>query len=134
MKPIHVPAFEHYRAERDWSIAALANLDKAKLSPASYEMQSFSLRFSWRAMDALLPLRWQLTDPQYIRRFMSLAMLTQKQRTRELERLDGLRNRFKPLQSPEEEREVDREVTRMMRPLLRHFGLRSVKELERLED
>lgn len=133
MKPIHVPEFEHYRAERDWNIAALVNLDKAKLAPSSYEMQTFAHRFAWRAMDALLPLRWQLTDPQYIRRFMSLAMLTQKQRTRELERLDALRQQLMPIRSKAEELQTEREVSRLMRPLLRHFGVRSVKELERLE-
>lgn len=133
MKPIHVPEFEHYRTERDWNIAALVNLDKAKLSPESYEVQAFAHRFSWRAMDALLPLRWQLTDPQYIRRFLNLAMLTQKQHTRELERLDALRQQLMPIRSMAEELQTEREVSRLMRPLLRYFGVRSVKELERLE-
>ena len=119
-----VPFYEYLRAERDATIASLALKSRKSKSDTT-------LLFTiWLTYDIQLPKRWQNFDRgEVILFWLDLKPLRELRalNSRHAENVAQLRKTF---QKPWD-KETYRTANAVMKPLLKHYGYRSLAELER---
>ena len=122
-----LPRFEHNRVLRDCLFiqSVLHEREEKHPSNAARHLKFFI----WRSADALLPLRWQLAD-NFWERFHDLYRMRLNDLRKHLCELEERREYLRILAGiPDHDKEVDKTVNMIMKPLLKRAGFRSVAEL-----
>ena len=124
-----MPQFRYLQAERDFHFSALIlRLRQARTrgeKHTAYAVHSF-----WIAFDRSLPKRWQIAD-EHLNSLIELFFLFPiDDLAADVQRYDTLRTRLRPVPKPEHRREIYQTANRLMKPLLKPMGYRSLAEFE----
>ena len=124
----HVPHFRKMLALRDYHISSLIVEMRRR---GKNRKAGIAIHSLWIVYNMMLPLRWQINEDEFLSLADVLFLIPMKVLRRRAEQ-DRERAEFWPAfqLSKEENRDVDKQVNAIMRPVLKASGFRSLAHLE----
>jgi Family of unknown function (DUF5681) len=124
-----LPWFSYLRAERDWHFSALI-LRLRQARSKSETRIAHALHQFWGVYDAWLPKRWQIADDLLGDVIALLWLFPLKDLLEDVMRFEAVANKLRPEPKPEHRREIYQAANRLMKPLLKPMGYRSLAQFE----
>ncbi len=124
-----LPQFRYFQAERDFHFSALI-LRLRQARTRGEKRTAHAAHSFWMTFDKSLPKRWQIDDEHLDLVMAVFFLLPIEDLKADVKRFRALADRLRPEPKPQHRREIYGFANRLMKPILKPMGYRSLAQFE----